>query len=787
MKGILLLLICLLEIRISIAQSAITFTGYLLDDREKGIGFATILLSGTERQFGAITDSCGYFHLEIVPGTYQIRMQCVGFEPLTERREILASVCDTFRLQASVQKLGELRVSANRIQRKADSYVVQVPKALNQDGMELLQQAPGVWISDGKISINGSSGTKVYVNEREIRLEGELLASYLQSLRSDDIRSIEVEPFAGADQDAQSKGGAIYIRLRQSEDKGWQGNATLNSYAARGFFRYQPHLSWNGHQGKWDTYGSIIWNQAPRSDGSLKENRTYAIPDKRFHNDAQFDTPNRYAASRLGLLFHPDSVHSFGGEWEYLHHQAERTLKGYSGLHTPNYTLYNKGNYLQQEKYRMMTGSFNYRYKQKHSTFKVLADYVSKKSEGNNRYNIRQNSMNSTSDTLYRMKSQVDYRIASVETNWSYSHNPKTSWSLGAEYTFTGMEDAAYSEGWWQETMWRPIPAYDYALDYQEHIAALYASFGKEWKGWSLKAGLRAEYTHTANRTEHLTRNDLSLFPHLDLSWAMDNLHQKLWVAQYARYIERPPFAELNPNRIQTSDYSYTIGNPALRPTYIHRFSLTFVWNYRYTLTIGGNLHRDLIRAFTLQDASDPDISYVTYANHHRENHWFVAFNIPWQPVYWFGLNTNIIGVKQDIQFAESEKFTPHYLYFGNATATFYLPENFQIEAQYNGASRLYSGNSEVNPTHRFNLHLRKKWHEGKWAVRLSLNNIFNQQTGYVSRVSDYTTHLQTDASSRGRTLQASITWNFSVGKSIRTSSVEKNSAKERARLNNKM
>ena len=235
--------------------------------------------------------------------------------------ETWESFSDTARLQNSEVLLDEIHVSASRIQRKADRYVMQVSPDVNQDGMELLRQAPGVWISEGQISINGSTGTKIYVNGREIRLEGELLTSYLQSLRSEDIRSIEVEPFAGAEQDAQSKGGAIHIRLRQPKDKGWRGNASLNTYATRGFFRYQPHFSWNGHQGKWDTYGSFTWNQAPRSDGALEENRDYPIPDKQFRNEASYDRSNHYGAFRTGLLFRPDSSHSFGGEWEYLHHQ----------------------------------------------------------------------------------------------------------------------------------------------------------------------------------------------------------------------------------------------------------------------------------------------------------------------------------------------------------------------------------------------------------------------------------------------------------------------------------
>ncbi|MDD7562263.1 MAG: hypothetical protein PUK02_10850 [Parabacteroides sp.] len=73
-------------------------------------------------------------------------------------------------------------------------------------------------VSDGKIAINGTSGTRVFVNDREVRLDGTLLMSYLQSLRSENIQRIEVVPMAGADEDAIMQGGAIYIWLRQMKE-----------------------------------------------------------------------------------------------------------------------------------------------------------------------------------------------------------------------------------------------------------------------------------------------------------------------------------------------------------------------------------------------------------------------------------------------------------------------------------------------------------------------------------------------------------------------------------------
>ena len=60
----------------------------------------------------------------------------------------------------STYVLQEVVVRTSPVKRKADRFILSVPPAQNKDGVELLQQAPGVWLSDERISINGSSGTK---------------------------------------------------------------------------------------------------------------------------------------------------------------------------------------------------------------------------------------------------------------------------------------------------------------------------------------------------------------------------------------------------------------------------------------------------------------------------------------------------------------------------------------------------------------------------------------------------------------------------------------------------
>ena len=231
------------------------------------------------------------------------------------------------------------------------------------------------------------------------------------------------------------------------------------------------------------------------------------------------------------------------------------------------------------------------------------------------------------------------------------------------KYTYTGMKDDACYEGLDPDESWKPNVAYGYELDYHENIGALYGTYSLDMKRGSVHIGLRGEYTQTSNETERRTRKYWDWFPHIDGNFYFDEIHKWMLIGQYGRYIERPTFSALNPNRIQTSEYSYLIGNPMLRPTYINKFSITLVYNFRYTLTVGGNLHHDLIRQFGKEDAENSDISYVINENHNRENHWFVAITAPWQPLNWLNLNASFIGVRQDIRMYREDDYFGHFLY----------------------------------------------------------------------------------------------------------------------------
>ena len=198
------------------AWSQVPYRGHVVDGAGQAVAYATVVLLAGERQVsGTITDEAGDFVLESFSGQYQLVIQSLGYDIF--RKELLFPVSrpDTLVVSSSSYALDEVVVRARGIERKADRFVMTVSPTAGQDGAELLSRSPGVWLSEGDISINGTQGARLFVDEREIRLEGEELMAYLRSLRSEDIQRIEVIPLAGAAYDASARGGVIRIQTRR--------------------------------------------------------------------------------------------------------------------------------------------------------------------------------------------------------------------------------------------------------------------------------------------------------------------------------------------------------------------------------------------------------------------------------------------------------------------------------------------------------------------------------------------------------------------------------------------
>lgn len=235
--------------------------GRVVDEQGQAVEYATVvLLKGSDQVAGMATDNTGRFVLKVPSGEYTLSVQYLGFDPVVrqvrvEENNDLGEIV----MKSSATRIEGVVVKAQLIRREADRFVVDVanaPAAIGKDGIELLERAPGVWIDDEKISINGKSGSKVYVNDRELRMEPEQLLTYLRSLRAEEIQKIEVVPTTGADYDADSSGGIIRITLRKRRENGLDGSLSMRTTQNARHHFYTPSGNINIHTGRLDLYAS---------------------------------------------------------------------------------------------------------------------------------------------------------------------------------------------------------------------------------------------------------------------------------------------------------------------------------------------------------------------------------------------------------------------------------------------------------------------------------------------------------------------------------------------------
>ncbi len=754
------------------------------------VDMATVVLFAGEKQVAAtVTDTTGRFIISVADGEYIIKVRNIMYKPLEQRINIQLQT-DTlgfFKLEESLVNLDEVVVSAPTLTRKADRFVMRIntPFMLNKDASEVLRLAPGVWIDNSGVSINGMKGVKVFINERELKLKEQDLVAYLRSMRSSDISRVEVIPLAGSEYSADSRGGVIKIILRKQTENGLNGNVMVKTLKGIDVSSDSPSGSANAHMGKWTFNAFASGNFMCKGKSKMNSTRVYSEDDGAdFYSQSETNKKQNDGIGRLGVVYQADKRNNIGAEVEYSLKERRMPSLSETVNEQKGIAINTISNYNQREDNKNMTIAFNYTHKidTLGSVLKFVSDYTDKKVTGNNDYHSIYEMPNMVVDSIYRNNTLSKYKVFSADMMLSKKINERLKFSTGAKYTRNDMYDTTRYRSYYLSD-WKTLDDYSFSLRYRENIVAFYGTFAAELHRLSFSAGLRGEYTFINDRKNDSRKSYFDIFPNANITYSFNAMRTFMLIGQYSRNIERPNFWYLNPNRVQYSEYSYMTGNPDLNAVYIHRLNLTAVYKYRYTLTIGGNLHRNLIREVCKIDPFNEDITYITPENHYLENHYFIALNIPLQPTDYLSVNANLVGVKQDIQLTKDDDKASHYLYFANLTTNITLPADFYFEISYNGVSRLYSGNAGVNPRQLFHASLKKQFLEGRLTASLGMNNIFNSKASYFSNTERFTINTSGREPHSSRYIKLGLQYNFKSGKSFKAKKIKYASEEEQKRL----
>lgn len=752
--------------------------GRVIDQKGNPVGYATIVaLVGDEQVGGTTSDEQGNFSLTLPAGEYKIIIDFVGYK--TEERTVnipTDSAMGDITLAESTTAIDEVVVKAQMIRREADRFVVDVANsdaAIGKDGTELLRQSPGVWVKDDEISINGSAGTKIFINNREIKMTGEQLVRYVKSLRAEDIAKIEVVPQTGADHDADASGGAIHITLRRRLENGVMGSVSMQTNHGKYMEVYNPSASINAHVGKFDISASAWYNNT-EMDAVSVERTSYENLAAELNSDSKMTYGGDWGGFDVSAVAEINPRHSVGLWAQYFGDNSESYNTSRTSFLSDVIKRNNESVYDGYDTSKRFAAALNYVIKTDSlgSTLKFIVDYnQSAPTKGEDSHAmINENGI--AKDSLYNYRNTSLFRIATASV--ARERTLSSHWKLkyGAKYTYNEINSASQYR-YENAGVWVPSVVDDFDISYAENIGAAYATATMNYGRFSAVVGLRGEYTYTdGGRESGVSQKYFSLFPNANLSVALDKSGKHSLVAQYSRNIARPSFWNLTPNRQQVSDYTFQSGNPLLKPQYTDNITVTAVVAYKYSLTLGMNIRHDAIQRIVLQDPNNPQMMELTYKNLPTDNFYLASLNLPFNVTKWWDWNTNITGLISKQRITEDSEFEVNEVAQWNTNMTFKLPKKFFIDVYYQGMTSAKVSNIRMKGNHSMTFNIKKQIKDS-WTLQCGLQNVIRTRQALTFEGDGFNRFLETWGQGQDFNVRLGVTWNFKSGKQFRTKSVE--------------
>ncbi|MGM9802282.1 MAG: outer membrane beta-barrel protein [Candidatus Limisoma sp.] len=782
----------------AMAANAGVVDGKVVDEKGNPVEYATVVaLRDAKQCAGTVTDSVGGYTMNVADGAYTFIFSSVGYKSAEKSETVKGKTRVDATMETNSAVLKEVNVTASAIRREADRFVMNVenmPGAIGKDGEELLRDAPGVWINDNSISINGKSGTIVYVNDRELKMDNDQLMTFLRNLKAEEVTKVEIIPQTGAEYSANSSAGVIKITMKKARTDGIMGSAGIRGNFSKNETGFAPNASLNVKKGNW-TYtlrGTVNYN--PKEDNDMTQSTDYA-DGSRYNNSTKMTNDNMvYGNVNAGVFYDPNKNNSFGLELYYQGWKnpgktitratfADKTINGDYSAHMLSHYIDATFNYI----HRLDTLG---------STMKVIANY-------NNSHNTQEN------DNIMRTFVNPDaephvekengeqlttYDVANLSFDYDKHFSPKWGFAAGAKYTFNKMHNTSdYGE------LYACNYDKNHNYDYNENILGIYAKATYDIKHLGVVAGLRGEYftDHSRNKMIYQDCKDVEnlaatvdqdyfdLFPNASIIYKFDAMSKNSLSASYARYINRPSFWALNPIRTKISDMFYQCGNPDLKPTYSNNLSLNFTTQYKYNLSLWWQVDTDPMAQGTMPDENDPRNVLFTNINLDKNVTLGANVNLPIQITKWWNFNANVTYMHRQIQLnANGDKTYANSLYISLNTG-FQLPKDWYISASYFGSNRGKDATMSVNPFSNLNAGIKKSFANRKWTAAINANNILCHTMRFTTYAvgngfNNTNSYASTQRIKQPVSFSVSLTYNFNVGKRFQAKSIEKNADESR-------
>ncbi len=578
--------------------------GSVKDSNNNSIAFANVVItSSSKTNFteGTTTDEYGHFKFnQLVSGIYSLEISYLGYKTENVSLELKKdTTLQTIILEEDPQQLEGVTVIARRptVKRLVDRLVFNVENSTlsNNNVLDVLKHTPGVIVSDGKITVKHSTPV-IYINDKRIHLSINEVQQLLEGTTATNLKSVEVITNPPAKYDAEG-GAVINIITSKNIISGYNGSVFGNYKQGSEFPKYFFGTSHFLKTKKLNTY--INYNISPKKEYreieeyvNFFDNNNQVISS--WYNDENKvqEYRNHNINANIDYEFNDSNILSFSTNILVSPRENSKTvvksvtevLDAFKNLdsifETSNNSVLETFNfafsldYVHQFKKKGEKLSINIH----HTNFdsSKFQDVNTIYSFSKNGSPFRENKFQTFTDQIIKLNTgQLDYILPI---------NSTTEFEAGIKVSHIDSNNEITQYIFIDEQREEDLLNSDNFL-YDEVNYAAYNSYSKDWKDWSLKTGLRLEYTSSKGNSlskNKVNKNDyLSFFPSFYLLKKIKD-KDEVYI-KYNRRIYRPRYSQLNPFKFFYSDNVYTQGDPSLKPEIDDVFTLGYALNKKFT------------------------------------------------------------------------------------------------------------------------------------------------------------------------------------------------------------
>lgn len=747
-------------------------SGSVIDAENKALPYADAQLLKPQDSIpyqSTRTDEAGNFLFSNVEvGNYSLKISAIGF---TDKLQEIAVSADqklpSIQLKEATNQLDSVTITANRpiVKRLIDrlEFSVENSSLSSNNAWEILSKTPGVTASaTGAISIRGSQSILVTINDKKIYLTGDELKQFLENTSGEDVKSVEVITNPPAKYEAQGS-AVLNIKLKKNTVMGYKGSfnaayvqsmypkgVTSMSHfykgkklalAARYSFGSGVYVNEGTDVAKYqneDGTPKSTWESVMRRKSKSPAQHSYRVTAS-----YEIDSLNTVSVGGTGFI-----APKQGGDFT-----VPTYIYGGDGVLDSLYTTRNnRKNPVRNNAYN---ASFEHLFAAKEK-LSFAGDYTqydaSEKQDIFSAFYLP--GQNPYKQTRFISDNAQDIELYSAQADYSNENNG--TWEAGLKFGKVNADNTLdFKDEIGGDLVNNPNRTSEFLYD--ETIFAGYVSFGKEFGKWSLKAGLRGEYTdltgNSVTTAEVNSQEYFKLFPTFYALYKASEDHEIGF--SYGKRISRPQYSRLNPFRSYYNSYSYFTGDPKLLPTITHNI------NFLYTLK--GKYNFDLF--YRLEKDPSMEISYQDY-----ETNMLVYNFTNIEKDFAFGLefNTNLVfydfweaGIQGGLSYVEDRFQGVDGLFYKNGKPTYNASINnrfalnkkkdLNAELNFNYNSSSVQGTFVFSETSNLSVYLRKKVLKSQGEVYVLFSDIYRGEketvkTDYGNQYNYFTSYDDTQS-----------------------------------------